>query len=177
MGGPRRFSASPRLERPVPPLPDYPLQAEPGTGKRSGHDGRDGPSIDTRLGGPLRLKRHESKANGPDVTMPEKSSRRLKLEAGLAEQPGDEFLRYALGMQCLNDGDTEEGRQRLLDLIADQPNSIAAYLQLGISFAESEEAVPARAILEKGIQRARMIGDHHAASEMEGVYGSLEGLG
>lgn len=160
----------------MPPLPDYPLQAELKTAERSGHDGCDGLSIDTRLGGPLRLKQPPSQGNGLDDTMPEKSPRRMKLEASLAEQPGDEFLRYALAMQCLNDGETEEGRQRLLDLIADQPNSIAAYLQLGQSYAESNDVASAREILDRGIERARKVGDHHAASEMEAVHDSLEGL-
>lgn len=109
--------------------------------------------------------------------MPEKSTRRLKLEATLAEQPDDEFLRYALAMQCLSEGDAAEGRQRLAALIDDAPDSIAAYQQLGQSYAESDEVDSARAILDRGIRRARAIGDHHAASEMEAIHGALDGLG
>ena len=49
--------------------------------------------------------------------MAEKSPRRLMLESSLAEDPADTFLRYGLAVQCLREGDVEEGRQRLLALI------------------------------------------------------------
>ncbi|ADV61531.1 hypothetical protein Isop_0942 [Isosphaera pallida ATCC 43644] len=99
-----------------------------------------------------------------------KSERRLKLEASLAENPGDTFLRYGLAMQCLQEGDLAEGRQRLRDLIADHPeDSIAAYQQLAQSLLDHGEIEEARAILEVGIVKARLKGDAHAASEMEGL--------
>jgi predicted Zn-dependent protease len=106
--------------------------------------------------------------------MPEKSTKRLVLEASLAEDPSDLFLRYGLAIQCLRDGDATEGRRRLRELIADQPDDqIAAYQQLGQSYMETGELVDARAILKLGIAKARAIGDHHAAAEMDGFLGSI----
>ncbi len=102
--------------------------------------------------------------------MPEKSARRVALEASLAEDPADTFLRYGLALQCLRDGDTQEGRERLRGLIADHPaDQIAAYQQLGQSFAESGENEEAAAALVEGIARAKARGDWHAAAEMEGL--------
>jgi Tfp pilus assembly protein PilF len=102
--------------------------------------------------------------------MAEKSSRRLKLEASLAEDPSDTFLRYGLAVQCLRDGDIAEGRQRLRDLIADhRQDQVAAHQQLGQSYMESGETDEARAMLQSGITLARARGDWHAASEMEGL--------
>jgi thioredoxin-like negative regulator of GroEL len=102
--------------------------------------------------------------------MAEKSPRRLMLESSLAEDPADTFLRYGLAVQCLREGDVEEGRQRLLALIADHPDdTVAAHQQLGQSYLEAEEMEEARAILEKGIALANKRGDWHAASEMEGL--------
>jgi thioredoxin-like negative regulator of GroEL len=102
--------------------------------------------------------------------MAEKSPRRLMLESSLAEDPADTFLRYGLAVQCLREGDVEEGRQRLLALIADHPDdTVAAHQQLGQSYLEAEEVEEARAILEKGIALANKRGDWHAASEMEGL--------
>ena len=46
--------------------------------------------------------------------MAEKSPRRVMLEQSLAEDPCDTFLRYGLAVQCLREGDVEEGRERLL---------------------------------------------------------------
>lgn len=106
--------------------------------------------------------------------MPEKSRKRLMLEASLAEDPGDVFLRYGLAIQCLRDGDTAEGRERLRALIADHPeDQIAAYQQLGQSFMETGELDDARAALKAGIARARAIGDSHAAAEMDGFLASI----
>lgn len=106
--------------------------------------------------------------------MPEKSERRKKLEQSLAENPGDSFLRYGLAMQCLRDGDTDEGRRRLLSLIDDDPDGqVAAYQQLGQSYADSGEVERAIAILESGQRKAIAAGDGHAAAEMGQL---IEGL-
>jgi len=107
--------------------------------------------------------------------MPEKSPRRLKLEESLREDPSDEFLRYGLAMQCLREGDVEEGRERLLALIADRPDdAVAAYQQLGQSYAEAEEFEAAARTLRAGIEKARARGDAHAAAEMEGLLVTLD---
>ena len=106
--------------------------------------------------------------------MPEKSPRRLMLEASLSEDPEDAFLRYGLALQCLREGDVEEGRQRLESLIADDPDrQIAAYQQLGQSFADRGESDAAREILLTGIAKAQVNGDWHAAAEMQQLIASL----
>ena len=106
--------------------------------------------------------------------MSEKSSRRAMLEASLAEDPADSFLRYGLALQCLRDGDATEGRERLNALIDDHPeDQVAAYQQLGQSFLESEELDQAREVLTLGIAKARARGDWHAAAEMEGLLASI----
>jgi thioredoxin-like negative regulator of GroEL len=103
-----------------------------------------------------------------------KSTRRLKLEEHLAEDPADTFLRYGLAMQCLSEGDIEEGRERLRSLITDHPeDQIAAYQQLGQSFAEHGETDAAIAMLMEGIARARSRNQAHAASEMQELLDSL----
>jgi predicted Zn-dependent protease len=105
--------------------------------------------------------------------MAETSPRRRMLEQSLAEDPTDTFLRYGLAVQCLREGDTEEGRARLRALIADHPDEVAAYQQLGQSYAETGETGPAAEALRAGISRANARGDRHAAAEMEGILVSL----
>ncbi len=106
--------------------------------------------------------------------MAEKSPRRLMLEASLADDPADAFLRYGLAVQCLRDGDAEEGRGRLRSLIADHPtDQVAAHQMLGQSFLESGEPVEARAYLQAGIALANQRGDWHAAAEMEGLLSQI----
>ena len=102
--------------------------------------------------------------------MAEKTPRRIKLEASLAEDPGDTFLRYGLAVQCLREGDVAEGREQLLALIADHPDDqVAAYQQLGQSYLETGETERAFDFLRQGIAKARARGDWHAAAEMEGL--------
>lgn len=106
--------------------------------------------------------------------MAEKSPRRLSLEASLAEDPSDTFLRYGLAMQCLREGEITEGRERLLALIADHPeDQVAAYQQLGQSYLDGGEEEEARTTLATGIAKARARGDMHAAAEMDGLLGML----
>ncbi len=101
--------------------------------------------------------------------MAEKSPRRLMLEASLAEDPADTFLRYGLAVQCLREGDVEHGRAQLLALIADHPDdTVAAHQQLGQSYLDAGEVDEARAILTQGIALASKRGDWHAAGEMQG---------
>ncbi len=101
--------------------------------------------------------------------MPEKSPRRIKLEASLAEDPADTFLRYGLALQCLRDGDLDEGRRRLQQLIADVPDHVASYQQLGQSYLETEEFAPARSVLQAGLVQAQKAGQAHAAAEIAGL--------
>ena len=106
--------------------------------------------------------------------MAEKSPRRLKLEQSLAEDPSDTFLRYGLALQCLREGDVEEGRSRLHALIADHPDDqVAAYQQLGQSYLEAGATDEAGTMLRAGIARAQTRGDWHAAAEMEGLLAQL----
>jgi predicted Zn-dependent protease len=99
----------------------------------------------------------------------------MMLERSLGEDPNDPFLRYGLALQCLREGDVEEGRQRLQSLIADDPaRQVAAYQQLGQSYAEHGDAEAAITILQEGVAKARAAGDWHAASEMEQLLSSLK---
>ena len=106
--------------------------------------------------------------------MAEKSARRQRLEQSLAEDPADTFLRYGLAIQCLREGAVNEGRESLRSLIADHPDDqIAAYQQLGQSYAETGDVAAAKAVLQTGIQKAKARGDWHAAGEMEQLVDSL----
>ena len=108
--------------------------------------------------------------------MAEKSRRRLMLEQSLADDPTDSFLRYGLAIQCLREGDIEEGRERLLALIGDHPDDqVAAYQQLGsVLRRHGERQQAAVAMLRTGITKANAAGDWHAAAEMQQMLDSLE---
>ena len=107
--------------------------------------------------------------------MAEKSRKRMMLEQSLADDPTDSFLRYGLAIQCLREGDVDEGRERLLVLIGDHPDDqVAAYQQLGQSYIDSGEVAAAAVMLRTGITKANASGDWHAAAEMQQMLDSLE---
>lgn len=106
--------------------------------------------------------------------MAEKSPRRQQLERSLADDPRDGFLRYGLALQCLREGDLDEGRRRLEELIAEDPDGqVAAYQQLGQSLMETGEHDRAGEVLRRGVEEARRRGDAHAAAEMDGLLAIL----
>ena len=107
--------------------------------------------------------------------MAEKSTKRRMLETSLADDPTDLFLRYGLALQCLRDGDVDEGRERMNALIADSPeDQIAAYQQLGQSYMEANEPAAARTYFTLGIAKAEARGDRHAAAEMSGFLSQID---
>jgi hypothetical protein len=60
-------------------------------------------------------------------------------------------------------------------LIGDEPEKqVAAYQQLGQSYADSGETEAARVTWRTGIAKARASGDWHAAGEMEQALAMLD---
>jgi predicted Zn-dependent protease len=104
-------------------------------------------------------------------------TRREKLEALLAAEPHDAFLRYALANEYANEDRFDDSLQLFAGLRADQPPHIPSFLrgaQLLVTLQRIEEA---RAILRQGIDIARAAGELHPASEMAELLTSLGTLG
>lgn len=99
--------------------------------------------------------------------------RREKLEALLAEDPDDPFLNYALALQCVSDGNPQEGGERLGKLIHRDPDYVAAYLQLGQILEGLGQTDQSRDVFHRGIEAARRAGDDHAESEMRGFLSQI----
>jgi len=100
-------------------------------------------------------------------------SRRAQIEAMLAQDPQDAFLRYALSMELLSAGEPAAAQAELQRLLADDPGYIPAYLQaaqLAVQLGQPDQAL---AVLEAGIPRAQAAGDAHAAEEMAGLRNRL----
>lgn len=101
-------------------------------------------------------------------------SRRERIEAMLAEQPSDPFLRYSLAMELDKEADHARSLARLRELMTDEPPYVAAFFMCGQQLARLGRAAEARAALREGIDEARRQGDTHAAGEMSEF---LAGLG
>jgi hypothetical protein len=100
-------------------------------------------------------------------------SRREKIEAMLAEEPGDTFLRYSLAMELDKEGDHTASLERFADLTRDQPPYVPAFFMASQQLARLGRMSEARGFLREGIEAARTQGDAHAAGEMSEFLASL----
>jgi hypothetical protein len=93
-------------------------------------------------------------------------SRREKIEAMLADDPGDVFLRYSLAMELDKEGDHEESLARFAELTRDDPPYVPAFFMAAQQLARLARLDEARDIAQRGIETAGKQGDSHAAREM-----------
>ncbi|MBX3424484.1 MAG: hypothetical protein KF688_02280 [Pirellulales bacterium] len=104
-------------------------------------------------------------------------TRREKIEAMLADEPHDVFLRYSLAMELDKEGDNEASLVRLDELMRDEPPYVPAYFMAGQQLTRLGRVAEARTILRNGIEAARAQGNAHAAGEMSEFLASLGELG
>ncbi len=100
-------------------------------------------------------------------------SRRQKIEAMLADDPGDTFLRYSLAMELDKEGDHDASVAKFMELTRDKPPYVPAFFMAGQQLARLSRKDDARAILRDGISAAHTQGDNHAAGEMSEFLASL----
>jgi thioredoxin-like negative regulator of GroEL len=104
-------------------------------------------------------------------------NRREKIEAMLADDPGDTFLRYSLAMELRAEGDHQGSLDRLDELTRDDPPYVPAFFMAAQQLVDLDRVEPARGYLRSGIEQARTQGDAHAAAEMSEYLASLGELG
>lgn len=100
-------------------------------------------------------------------------NRREKIEAMLADDPTDTFLRYSLAMELDKEGDHDASLGRLAELTKDATPYVPAYFMAGQQLARLDRVNEARDYLRDGIEEARRQGDTHAAGEMSEFLASL----
>jgi thioredoxin-like negative regulator of GroEL len=104
-------------------------------------------------------------------------SRREKIEAMLADDPGDTFLRYSLAMELDKEGDNAASLAKFAELTRDDPPYVPAFFMAAQQLARLGRIEDARQQLRTGIEAARTQGDAHAAGEMSEFLASLGSAG
>jgi thioredoxin-like negative regulator of GroEL len=100
-------------------------------------------------------------------------SRREKLEAMLAQDPSDKFLRYALALEWEKAGEHDRSLSALRDLATEQPPHVPAFFMAAQQLTRLGRIAEARALLRDGIEAARSQGNSHAAGEMSEFLANL----
>lgn len=108
-----------------------------------------------------------------------KTPRMAQIEAMLADDPDDAFLRYGLAMEHASAGDDAACAEVLKELIARKAAApyIPAYLQAGQALARLDRTAEACDVLRAGLDAAKRVGTPdalHAHGEMQGLLASLE---
>ncbi len=93
-------------------------------------------------------------------------TRREQLEALLADDPHDAFLRYGLALELEKGAEHEASLQILSGLTRDEPPYVPAFFMAAQQLAGLERTNEARTFLRNGIEAARRQGNAHAAGEM-----------
>jgi cytochrome c-type biogenesis protein CcmH/NrfG len=101
-------------------------------------------------------------------------SRKQQIEAMLADDPNDPFLRYGLAMEYVSEGNDAEAARCFAELLTVAPDYVPGYLQAGQVNLRLGRAEEARQAWTRGIAVARRQGDGHAADEMQGFLASLD---
>jgi trans-2-enoyl-CoA reductase len=99
-----------------------------------------------------------------------------QIEAMLADDPDDAFLRYGLAMEHASSGDDAACVEVLRDLIARTSTTtpyVPAYLQAGQALMRLDRITEACDVLRQGVDVARRVGDTHAQGEMQGLLESV----
>jgi hypothetical protein len=115
-------------------------------------------------------------ANGP-WDQPMSQTRREKIEAMLAAEPQDQFLRYSLATEYDNEIRYEESLGLFSGLTQDSPPHVPSFFRGAQLLARLDRTAEARDWLRRGIDEARRQGDLHAASEMSELLAGLGELG
>jgi predicted Zn-dependent protease len=102
-----------------------------------------------------------------------------QIEALLADDPADPFLRYGLAMEYSSQGDDETAVRHFRELIALAPAKpyIPAFLMCGQALARLGKEGEAAEVLKEGIAAATKAGTPdalHARGEMEGLLATVE---
>lgn len=104
-------------------------------------------------------------------------SRRQRIEALLADDPGDAFLRYSLALELDKEGDHRASLEHLGSLMSGDPPYVAAFFMAAQQLTRLGRVDEARSALRDGIEAARAAGDAHAAAEMSELLAGLGSLG
>ncbi len=101
-------------------------------------------------------------------------SRREKIEAMLADDPAETFLRYSLAMELDKEGNYDASLTQFAKLTADNPPYVPAFFMAGQLLARLNRIDEARTELQNGIEAAMAQGNTHAAREMSEFLASLQ---
>jgi Tfp pilus assembly protein PilF len=97
-----------------------------------------------------------------------------KLKEFLEANENDSFVQHALALEYVKAGDDAEARKLFEKLLRQNEDYIGTYYHLGKLLERSDEKQNALSWYEKGMLKAKEVGDQHAYNELLAAYEDLE---
>jgi Tfp pilus assembly protein PilF len=90
-----------------------------------------------------------------------------KLKTFLHGSPDDPFLKHALALEYIKQGNEAGARELFLEILTRDPDYIGSYYHLARLLERTGEPEIAKSWYEKGMLAAKKTGDGHAYSELQ----------
>ena len=100
-------------------------------------------------------------------------SRIEKLKEMLIDSPQDSFLKHALALEYIKEGDDNAACKLFEEVLQNEPGYVGSYYHLGKLFERTGKPGMAIVIYEHGITECKKVNDRHAMNELQGAYDDL----
>ena len=100
-------------------------------------------------------------------------SRIEKLKEMLIDSPKDSFLKHALALEYIKDGDDKIAQKLFEEVLQKEPGYVGSYYHLGKLLERTGNTEMATAIYERGILECKKQNDRHAMNELQAAYDDL----
>jgi Tfp pilus assembly protein PilF len=97
----------------------------------------------------------------------------LKLQSFLETTPDDSFLKHALALEYVKEGNDAAARILFEELLNADPQYIGSYYHLGKLLERVDEQAAAIDCYRKGLQLSKMADDEHAYNELNAALHEL----
>ena len=102
------------------------------------------------------------------------ATRLEQLQQMLAQEPNDEFLQYAIGIEYFSVGDFTKAMECFKTILNTNPDYLAAYYQIGKCYEELKQTEEAKNIYSQGIELALKLNKAKTLGELREALFLLE---
>jgi Tfp pilus assembly protein PilF len=96
-----------------------------------------------------------------------------RIKEFLLANPTDNFLRHALALELIKNGDMSGARALFEAILSESPDYVGSYYHLAQLLVQMGEKELAIEWYEKGMAAAKTAKDQHAYNELQGAYEDL----
>ena len=100
-------------------------------------------------------------------------NRIAKIQEFLLATPNDNFLRHALALEYIKEGNDALAKELFIKILTDCPDYVGSYYHLAGLLQRTGEIELAVEWYEKGMKAAKKAGDNHSYGELQSAYEDL----